>query len=348
MIGIVIIGRNEGERLVRCLSAAAGKGHAIVYVDSGSTDDSVAAAKAAGADVVALDLSRPFTAARARNEGWQRLAATHAPDLVQFIDGDCALAPTWLEAATAALDADPGLAGVAGRRREIARDATIYNTICDMEWDTPVGPARQVGGDALYRHEALAQVGGFDPRFICGEEPEMAHRLRAAGWRLARLDAEMTAHDAAMTTFSAFWQRSVRSGWAYAEGAATYEAGAAGFNAAGQRRAILHGAVLPGVAIVSFIAAAVLASVHAPLAWLALILGLGSIAALGLIALRTAQSRRARGDSWRDALLYGALITAGKPAQALGVRRYRRTRASGQEATIIEYKGAAAPNTEAR
>lgn len=342
VIGIVIIGRNEGARLVRGLASMSELGCALVYVDSGSTDDSVAAARAAGAEVVLLDTDAPFTAARARNAGWRRLCETRAADMVQFVDGDCQLAEGWLDAGAAALEADAGLAGVAGRRREVAPGASPYNRVCDMEWDTPVGEARALGGDALYRQAALEAVGGFDPGYICGEEPEMAHRMRAAGWRLARIDAEMTRHDAAIHGFAAYWRRGIRSGWAYAEGAATYEAAAGrGPNHDGVRRAVTGGAVLPGAAVASALLAIALAALGSP-AWIAAALSaFGALAGLGLLVVRTALSRTRRGDPWRHAVLYGALVTASKPAQALGVFRYRRTRAKGRAATIIEYKGAA-------
>ena len=39
-LGIVTIGRNEGERLRRCLSSVVGRGMPVVYVDSDSTDGS--------------------------------------------------------------------------------------------------------------------------------------------------------------------------------------------------------------------------------------------------------------------------------------------------------------------
>ena len=64
--GVVIIGRNEGARLIRCLASVGEADGPVVYVDSGSTDGSQKAARQAGADVVDLDLSHPFTAARAQ------------------------------------------------------------------------------------------------------------------------------------------------------------------------------------------------------------------------------------------------------------------------------------------
>lgn len=63
-VGAVVIGRNEGARLKRCLTSLAPQISHLVYVDSGSHDDSVALAKSFGATVVELGNATPFTAAR--------------------------------------------------------------------------------------------------------------------------------------------------------------------------------------------------------------------------------------------------------------------------------------------
>ncbi|WP_204244731.1 glycosyltransferase family A protein [Parasphingorhabdus marina] len=160
--GIVIIGRNEGERLVRCLESLATSRAPIVYVDSASTDGSPEAARARGALVHDLDLDRPFTAARARNEGLEKLRQlTPDPEFVLFVDGDCEVEPGWMEAATRFLDDHPEVAAVCGRRRERYPDASVYNQLCDREWNTAIGEAAACGGDALMRGEALAITGGF-------------------------------------------------------------------------------------------------------------------------------------------------------------------------------------------
>jgi len=212
-LGCVAIGRNEGQRLVRCLDSLVGRVARVVYVDSGSTDGSVEAARARGVEVVALDTSIPFTAARARNAGVARLREI-APDarFVQLVDGDCEVVAGWLERAHAALSARRELAVVCGRRRERHPEHSVWNRIVDVEWDTPVGDAKACGGDAMMRLDALAAVGGFDPSLIAGEEPELCVRLRAAGWKIERLDAEMTLHDAAMERVEQWWKRTVRSG----------------------------------------------------------------------------------------------------------------------------------------
>ncbi|MBL1174257.1 glycosyltransferase family 2 protein [Pantanalinema sp. GBBB05] len=219
-VGLVAIGRNEGERLRQCLKSVVGKVNPIVYVDSGSTDDSVVMARSLGVIVVELDLSIPFTAARARNTGLQYLQ-DHYPELeyVQFIDGDCEVAEGWLDQAQQVLNAQPEVVVVCGRRREQHPQASIYNRLCDIEWDTPIGEAKACGGDAMMRVAALRQVGGYNPTLIAGEEPELCVRLRQQGGKILRIDAEMTRHDARITRFSQWWKRTLRSGHAYAEGA---------------------------------------------------------------------------------------------------------------------------------
>src|SRR6476659_2274682 len=217
-IGAVVIGRNEGARLDTCLRSVSGELKTIVYVDSGSTDDSVELARSLGAEVVELSKDRPFTAARARNAGVERLREIDPrAEFVQFIDGDCELQTGWIEQAAAALLRKPDVAIVCGRRRERYPEASSYNRLCDMEWDTPVGPAKSCGGDSLVRLDAFEAAGGFSEELIAGEEPDLCFRVRQRGWQIFRLDAEMTLHDASMTRAAQWWQRSVRSGYATAE-----------------------------------------------------------------------------------------------------------------------------------
>jgi GT2 family glycosyltransferase len=217
-VGVVVIGRNEGRRLIRCLESLSGSSATIVYVDSNSTDDSVENALGFGADVVRLDPARPFTAARARNEGMARLVhLVPGVRFVQFVDGDCEVASGWIQVARDHLARDPGVAVVCGRRRERFPNRSIYNKLCDLEWDTPVGVAAACGGDAMMRAEAFLSVGGFSAVLTAGEEPELCARLRGRGWRIRRLADEMTLHDADMKQLRQWWMRSVRGGYGYAQ-----------------------------------------------------------------------------------------------------------------------------------
>jgi GT2 family glycosyltransferase len=313
-VGAVAIGRNEGERLVRCLASLMTSAGRVVYVDSGSGDGSLAAARAAGAETVELDMSQPFTAARARNAGLARLAEGGAPPFVQFIDGDCELDPGWIAAARAFLDDHPDVAAVCGRRRERHPQSTIWNRLIDREWDTPTGEARACGGDALMRSAAVEAAGRFDATLIAGEEPELCVRLRAAGWRIWRLDAEMTLHDAAMTRFSQWWRRSARAGHAFAEGAALHGAAPERHNVAQLRRALLWGLALP--------VAAILGALITP--WALLI----------LLAYPAQILRLSRRQGWTRA----TFLTLGKLAEAQGALGYAWQRLNGRTGGLIEYK----------
>ena len=181
-MGVVAIGRNEGERLKRCLRSV--PSHVpVVYVDSASTDGSVEFARSTQATVVELDMAKPFSAARARNEGFASLLEYY-PDItfVQFVDGDCELELHWLDRAKNFFESQPRIAAVCGRRRERYPKASLYNRMCDEEWNTPTGQADACGGDAMMRVKAFVDVGGYDAMMIAGEEPELCSRLRAAGW----------------------------------------------------------------------------------------------------------------------------------------------------------------------
>jgi GT2 family glycosyltransferase len=328
-IGIVAIGRNEGERLRRCLASVIGASGVVVYVDSGSTDGSAAMAREMGSAVVELDMSIPFTAARARNEGFNALLKLD-PDtrFVQFIDGDCEVVAGWLKRAADEFATNERLGVVCGRRRERFPDATIYNKLADIEWDTPIGPAKSCGGDAMMRVSAFREVGGYDANVIAGEEPELCVRLRGKGWQVLRIDAEMTLHDAAMTKFSQWWKRNVRAGHAYAQGAAMHGAPPERHWTREVRSNFAWGLVLPLVAILA-----------TPFTFgLSMVLLLG----YGVLALRIRSHARRRGLSPGEANAYARFTTLGKVPQALGQLKYWTSRLLGRRTQIIEYKTASA------
>ncbi len=312
-LAAVVIGRNEGARLEACLASLATETATIIYVDSGSTDGSVSVAKAAGADVISLPMDKPFTAARARNAGAAMLPAE--VEIIQFLDGDCTLRAGWIASARRFLADNPQVAVVCGRRRERAPEASVYNRLIDREWDTAVGETKACGGDALIRADAFRQAGGYRENLIAGEEPELCLRLRQLGWKIWRLDAEMTWHDAQITRFSQWWRRSRRAGHAFAEGAALHGAAPEHHWVRETQRAILWGGILP----VSLMVAAIVIS---PWALIVLL-----IYPLQIVRLATKM-----GWTW------GFFTVLGKFPEALGVIEYHLRRLRGGNVRIIEYK----------
>ena len=320
-VGIVAIGRNEGERFRRCLRSLPTSSVPVVYVDSGSDDGSVPAALASGASVVELDNTISFTAARARNAGLEKLVAEH-PEIayVQFIDGDCELDPGWLATALAALEANPDLAVVCGRRRELFPERSIYNELCDIEWDTPVGDAKACGGDALMRVSAFRAAGGFSANLIAGEEPELCVRLRKLGFRIRRLRSEMTRHDAAVLRFSQWWKRTLRSGHAFAQGAAMH-------GGKDERHWVRETGSIVAWALLLPLAVLVLLALGKP--W-----GLVLLAAYPALGARIWLKRR-EGLGARRAALFALFCVLAKFPQLLGATRFLGLGGAGG---LIEYK----------
>ena len=319
-VGAVIIGRNEGERLLRCLASLPDTIDHTVYVDSGSTDGSIEAARAKGAKVVSLDMATPFTAARARNAGFAKLLESRKLDFVQFIDGDCELREGWVELAIHFMLKTPEAAVACGRRRERFAEASVYNRLCDWEWNTPIGQTKSCGGDALIRSVSFEEVRGFNPSLIAGEEPELCLRLRAKGWQIWRLDHEMTWHDAAITQFSQWWKRNRRSGYAFAEGAKIHGAPPERHWVRQTQRIAVWGILIPILIMAA-----------------ALLLSFWCLFGLIIYPLQTARIARREGGSkvaWEVAIFW----VLGIFPQAVGVLEFWRKHLWDGNVKIIEYK----------
>ena len=325
-IGLVAIGRNEGDRLRQCLISAIGVVDTVVYVDSGSSDRSVEMARSLGTEVVELDLSIPFTAARARNAGFEYLLKV-APDtkLVQFVDGDCEVVPGWLEKAAQELDARPELAVVCGRRRERFPELSIYNKMCEIEWDTPIGETKYCGGDSMMRVEAFQQVEGFNSTLIAGEEPELCVRLRQKGWKIFRMDVDMTLHDAQMTGFAQWWKRAQRSGHAYAEGAWLHGQPPERHWVKNTRSGWFWGLILPLLAL--------------GIVWPSHGFSLLLLAGYPISTYRTYRYyMQVEGLASNEAAIYALFCTLGKFPQVQGQIQFHFNRLLGRRRYLIEYK----------
>ena len=320
VIGAVIIGRNEGDRLGLCLASVHAQVEHVVYVDSGSEDDSVERARQIGAEVVELDMSKPFTAARARNEGLEALTKDRHIDFVQFIDGDCELQDGWIAVASEFLIHHSDAAVAFGHRRERFPERSAYNRMCDWEWNTPIGISKACGGDALMRIKALEDVEGFDPSLIAGEEPELCVRLRRWHWQIWRLDHEMTLHDAAMTRFNQYWNRARRAGHAFVEGAVMHGLPPERHFVTETRKALRWGLYLPLFALILF-------TYVTPWSLLLLLL-------YPLQIVRLALRDGGRRDAWERAVL----LVVGKFAEMTGVLEYWWRRLFNRRGKLIEYK----------
>lgn len=326
-IAAVVIGRNEGARLEHSLKSVQAAGLPLVYVDSGSSDASIASAKSLKIAVVELDPARPFSAGRARNEGLEE-AKQHWPDTryIMFLDGDCVLDPGFPDAATTALEAHPDCAIVTGHLSERHPERSVYNRLCAIEWRSPAGPIKNMnllGGIMMVRVSAFRAVSGFDTKAIAGEEPDLGVRLGLAGYSILKIDAPMASHDAHILTFRQWWTRAVRGGHALAHRFARH--GGTEFRD-GRRElmsALFWGLALPLAIVV--------------LLWPSRGLSFLLLAGYGLLAARVYRNYRRAGLSEGDARLMSRFILYSKFAEVVGFGRYLRNRMRN-DFRIIEYK----------
>jgi GT2 family glycosyltransferase len=320
-VGVVVIGRNEGERLINCLKSVAPETITTVYVDSGSADDSVVTARRLGATVVELNMALPFTAARARNEGFAALKALRSDiEFVQFVDGDCALDAGWLPAALDFVSGRSNVAVVCGRLRERHPELSIYNWLCDVEWDTPIGETSACGGIAMVRTQAFEAVGGFTSQLIAGEEPELCLRLRQSDWKIWRLAAEMARHDAAISHFSQWWRRAVRSGYAYANVLQLHARSSTAIWKKEVGRAVFWAGAVPVMTL--------LAALVKPVA----------IALFLIYPLQIVRISLRQGAFTRRSWYYAFFMTLSKFAEFEGILKYLWVRWVQKPIALIEYK----------
>ncbi len=190
MISFIIIGKNEGWRLEKCLQSIVSivkqdkiANHEVIYVDSRSTDDSIELAKQYGAK--AFLITGECNAAIARNVG----AKEAIGDILFFIDGDMELFPGFL---SKVLTQDG--------RLEYPFLSGIFNDIVhDLDWNylhtsrrhkLQEGDADSVetttGGLFLIEHSLWDKVGGMDTRFKRSQDYDLGLRLSQMGCPLHR------------------------------------------------------------------------------------------------------------------------------------------------------------------
>ena len=325
-IGIVIIGRNEGKRLQLCFQSMSETDVLKVYVDSGSVDNSVAIAKINNVEVIKLDLSESFSAARARNEGFERLMQLN-PDIkfVQFIDGDCTLLPNWLGIAAEALRADEQRGAVIGHLQERNMDASPYNRLCALEWRSAVGDLDNygaLGGISVIRASVFKELGGYNPEIIAGEDSEFGVRMGAAGYKVTKLDCPMATHDADIHKFSQWWTRAVRAG--HAIGQRAFINGSDTQDCIRERNSTFFwGGLIPFIIVLFLI----------PSGGYSLLLLGGYV----LLCYRVMRFRLRHGDSKKDAWLYARFLLLTKFANMVGLLKFYINKLY-QRYEIIEYK----------
>jgi glycosyltransferase involved in cell wall biosynthesis len=193
----VLIGAYENEATVaRAVASILGQSETnleLIVIDDGSRDGSAAAAEAAIGDDPrgrVMRLERNLGIARSLNAG---LEAAAAP-LVAIQDADDYSAPDRLEKELAALAAEPDVAVVGSRMREVdAEDRELRPRTSFAAGD--VGPVLMrfnpiPNGSAAFRRDVALALGGYDPCYRYATEYDLWLRI-AERHRLLALDEEL-------------------------------------------------------------------------------------------------------------------------------------------------------------
>ena len=299
----------------------------VLYVDSGSNDNSVEIAHSLGVQAIVLHPERP-TAALARNAGWR--AATG--DFVLFLDGDTILDESFVLDSLSEF-ADVTIACVWGHRRELHPGHSLYNRVLDLDWVYAPGFTPFCGGDAIFRHSALDELGGFDETLIAGEEPELCRRILGAGQKILHVDRPMTKHDLAITRFTQYWRRATRAGHAFAEVSQRFAATDNPFWTDEVRRNRNRAVALCAIPVAAL---GMSLAIHA---WWPLP---SAIAVLVLLVLRSAWKARWKSSDTVALLQYGAHSHLQQLPIAWGQLQFFFHRRSGRRVGLVEYKQASA------
>jgi len=200
-LDVLIAARDEGAVFEKCcasvekavaeLAKRTGIRAAVVYVDSYSTDGSVAVAKRSG-----FRVARPpdwyYNCANGRTTGYLLTAG----EFVMVLDGDMELAEGWLADGLAFLESREDAGGVAGIRDDMRLTGASFSRIPNYHRITaPVqGVGDDVGGAFLFRRAALDAAGGFEPAVVPEEDFVLYAQIKKKGWELYRIDRPMIVH----------------------------------------------------------------------------------------------------------------------------------------------------------
>lgn len=189
-LSVCIIGRNEGRHLAACAAslrqlAALGIRYETVFVDSASTDDSVAIARAHFGKVICLSASQFLNAGAARHVGTNHCTGTW----ILYMDGDMELCPESLPVIDELIRSGRQHAGACAYTENVFPDGT--RNLIEFKGNLPGKPCRMIGGTSILPRSDVIAVGNWACSLFAYEESELYSRLLAHGveviWHPCRL-----------------------------------------------------------------------------------------------------------------------------------------------------------------
>jgi glycosyltransferase involved in cell wall biosynthesis len=195
-VSVIIKALNEerhiGPAIESALNALGEIDGEVILADGHSSDRTIEIAQRYPIKIVQLNMVEDRSCGAGAQLGFQHSSGRY----LCLIDGDMQLYGDFLATAIRFLDDNPSVAGVGG--------SVIDCEIANLEFeqrnkrrdpDRRSGLVTRLNGCGLYRRSAIESIGYLTDRNLHGaEEFDLAARLHANGWTLARLDRPAVDH----------------------------------------------------------------------------------------------------------------------------------------------------------
>jgi len=208
-ISVIVIGLNEAENLEATFNAIISSKIdfqiELIYVDSGSNDESISIA-ARFTDKIFIEDQGYRSAARNRNRG----LIESTGEIIHFLDGDVKLAPDYLAKAVEII-LDKKAEAACGKMIEINQNQVT--SIISSSWDTRMeGYMHATHAGGTYLKSAIMSVGGYNPKIKMGEETELGLRFSEAGYKIYYIDEPMGYHDYNISNIFHYFKKQIGDG----------------------------------------------------------------------------------------------------------------------------------------
>lgn len=191
-LSVCVIGRNEAANLPALFASLAPlrrrlPGLELVFVDSASTDDSVAIARSF-CDVI-VRMPDAADACAALNRYWGTLACSG--EYVLYLDGDMQLEAHFVTEVERLID-EGTVDGIVGDYTDVFPDGGIRAKALGRRLRP--GPASHFGGAVVLRRATVLKVGNWNPRLFAWEENELYTRMVVHGHQVQYVARPMVRH----------------------------------------------------------------------------------------------------------------------------------------------------------
>jgi glycosyltransferase involved in cell wall biosynthesis len=182
----------------------------VIFVDDGSTDDSLQIMRS-----YAKTMSIP---ARVFSQEWRGLGLSRQlvveqarGEYIVWVDCDMVLPKDHVKKQVEFMDANPRV-GLAKARYETVKSENVPAALENLPFvladsnNVPLDLNLPGTGGAIFRLDAIKQVGGFDINLKgVGEDQDIAYRMKHRGWLIKRSSAVF--HERRLGTWNGLWRK---------------------------------------------------------------------------------------------------------------------------------------------